>query len=168
MQGTARVQNNRTMMLASVSQDVQSNGRQGLPILSGLPILGRLFTSPTRDNRQVDIVIAVTPRVLRAPAVTPRDEEMRPSGTLQAPTTGSLEAMLRETERDEQIAAARHIPKDVVIQVTDAAPAYEPAVKTDAGDQAKVSAQETAAKIAPLNTSAQTNTAVSTTLETTH
>src|SRR4029077_7456465 len=40
LQGTARVQNNRTMMLASVSQDVQSNGRQGLPILSGLPVLG--------------------------------------------------------------------------------------------------------------------------------
>src|SRR5438045_278266 len=55
--GTARVQNNRTMMLASVSQDIQSTGRQGLPILSGLPVLGRFFTSPTRDNRQVDIVI---------------------------------------------------------------------------------------------------------------
>lgn len=105
--GTARVQNNRTMMLASVSQDVQANGRQGLPILGLLPVIGRLFSSPTRDNRQIDIVIAVTPRVLRAPAVMPRDEEMRPSGTLQSPTTGSLEAMLREADREEQIAAAR-------------------------------------------------------------
>src|SRR5437660_4646748 len=157
--GTARVQNNRTMMLASVTQDIQSNGRSGLPFLSGLPILGRLFSSPTKDNRQVDIVIAVTPRVLRAPAVTPRDEEMRPSGTLQAPTTGSLEAMLRETDREEQIAAARHIPKDVVIQVPDAAPAYEPAVKIDAGDQAKVSEPQSPAKAAPVNTTVQTNTA---------
>src|SRR6266478_2825999 len=78
--GTARIQNNRTMMLASVSQDIESNGRKGFPILGLVPVLGRLFTAPTRDNRQVDIVIAVTPRVLRAPAVTPRDEEMRPSG----------------------------------------------------------------------------------------
>src|SRR5436853_6979984 len=125
--GTARVQNNRTMMLASVTQDVQSNGRQGLPILGGLPVLGRFFTSPTKNNRQVDIVISVTPRVLRAPAVTPRDEEMRQSGTLQSPTTGSLEAMLRETEREEQIAAARRIPKNVTIQLPDApVPAYEP------------------------------------------
>jgi general secretion pathway protein D len=105
--GTARVQNNRTMMLASVAQDVQSNGRQGIPILGLIPVLGRLFTSPTRDNRRIDIVIAVTPRVLRAPAVTPRDEEMRPSGTLQSPTTGSLEAMLREADREDQLAAAR-------------------------------------------------------------
>jgi general secretion pathway protein D len=132
--GTARVQNNRTMMLASVSQDVQTNGRQGLPFLGGIPILGRFFTSPTRDNRTVDIVISVTPRVLRAPAVTPRDEEMRPSGTLQSPTTGSLAEMIRDADREDSIAAvtraadredrfaaARSLPKSVVMQLPDAA-----------------------------------------------
>jgi general secretion pathway protein D len=132
LNGTARVQNNRTMMLASVSTEVQSNGRQGIAFLGGLPWIGRFFTSPTKENRQVDIVIAVTPRVLRAPSVTPRDEEMRPSGTLQAPTTGSLEAMLRETEREEQIATARRLPKNPVIQLPDAAPVtYEPAKATE-------------------------------------
>src|ERR1043165_1693349 len=118
--GTARVQNNRTMMLASVSQDVATNGRQGLPVLGGLPFLGRLFTSPTRTNHKIDIVISVTPRVLRAPAVTPRDEEMRPSGTLQSPTTGSLAEMIREADREDQIAAARTLPKDVALQLPDA------------------------------------------------
>jgi len=128
--GTARVQNNRTMMLASVSTEVQADGRSGLPFLSGLPILGRFFTSPTKDNRQVDIVIAVTPRVLRAPAVTPRDEEMRPSGTLQSPTTGSLEAMLREGEREDQIAAAKTAKARVpAAPVAEEAPAYVPASK---------------------------------------
>jgi len=118
--GTARVQNNRTMMLASVSQDVQTNGRAGLPFLGGLPILGRFFTSPTRDNRTIDIVISVTPRVLRAPAVTPRDEEMRPSGTLQSPTTGSLAEMIKEADREDQIAAARALPRNVSMQLPDA------------------------------------------------
>ena len=127
--GTARVQNNRTMMLASVTTDIQSNGRKGLPILGLVPVLGRLFTSPTRDDRQVDIVIAVTPRVLRAPAVTPRDEEMRQSGTLQSPTTGSIAMLLQEAERDEQIAAARQIPKEVAVQLPDAPPTYAPATK---------------------------------------
>jgi len=92
-------------------------------------VLGRLFTSPTRDDRQVDIVIAVTPRVLRAPAVTPRDEEMRQSGTLQSPTTGSIATLLSEAERDEQIAAARQIPKEVAVQLPDAPPTYVPATK---------------------------------------
>src|SRR5207249_12146037 len=119
---------------ADVSQRLDGNYFQWptrLPILGGLPILGRFFTAPTKENRQVDIVIAVTPRVLRAPAVTPRDEEMRPSGTLQAPTTGSLEAMLRQTEREDQqiaaAAAARRIPKDVSIQLPDLPVAYAPA-----------------------------------------
>lgn len=148
--GTARVQNNRTMLLASVSQDVETQGRRGLPFLGGLPILGRLFTSPTRNNRQVDIVIAVTPRVLRAPAITPRDEEMRPSGTLQSPTTGSLEAMLRETEREDQIAAARKIPRNVTVQLPDAPLTYQPAPKP--ADQA--AANTTAANNKPAQVSA--------------
>ena len=142
--GTARVQNNRTMLLASVAQDVESSGRKGLPLLGLIPVLGRLFTAPTRDNRRVDIVIAVTPRVLRAPAVTPRDEQMRPSGTLQSPTTGSLEAMLRESDNEEhlaQIAAARaearKIPNNVVVQLPDAEPiAYVPAPKALATNNA--------------------------------
>ncbi len=121
--GTARVQNNRTMMLASVSQDTQASGRRGLPVLSGLPIIGRLFSSPTNSKRRVDIVIAVTPRVLRAPAVTPRDEEMRPSGTLQSPTTGSLEAMLRETDREDQLAEFRAQQKNATAIVTPASTA---------------------------------------------
>jgi general secretion pathway protein D len=120
MTGTARVQNNRTMMLASISTDVETRGRRGIAFFGGLPGIGRLFTSPTRDLRQVDIVIAVTPRVLRAPTVTPRDEEMRPSGTLQSPTTGLLADMVREADRDDQIAAARAIPRNVNVQLPDA------------------------------------------------
>ena len=144
--GTARVQNNRTMMLASVATDVQSNGHAGLPVLGGLPILGRLFVTPTKDYRRIDIVISVTPRVLRAPALTPRDEELRPSGTLQAPTTGSLEAMLREADQEEKIATARRLPKNPYIQLPDREPVtYEPAKGTDALAQTKVDDPKVAA-----------------------
>jgi general secretion pathway protein D len=93
IKGTARVQNNKTLLLASVAQNVQSNGRSGLPLLGLIPILGRLFTAPTKDNRQVDIVIAITPRVIRAPSILPEDEAERPTGSLQTPTSSSLEAL---------------------------------------------------------------------------
>ena len=107
IKGTARVQNNKTLLLASVAQNVESNGRTGLPLLGLIPIIGRLFTAPKRDNRQTDIVIAVTPRVIRAPSILPEDEIERPTGSLAVPTSGSLEAMLIREDRDEQIAAAR-------------------------------------------------------------
>ncbi|MEO6588926.1 MAG: secretin N-terminal domain-containing protein, partial [Pyrinomonadaceae bacterium] len=122
IKGTARVQNNKTLLLASAAQNVESNGRQGLPLLGLIPIIGRLFTAPTRDNRQVDIVIAITPRVIRAPAILPEDEYERPTGSLAVPTSGSLEAMIVQEERDEQLALARRVPnvaKNVNVQLPD-------------------------------------------------
>ncbi|MDI1241584.1 MAG: secretin N-terminal domain-containing protein [bacterium] len=124
--GTARVQNNKTLLLASVAQDVESRGRSGLPLLGLIPILGRLFSAPTRDNRQVDIVIAVTPRVIRAPAILPDDLIERPTGSMALPTSGSLEAMIIQEERGEQLAMARRLPTNTAVQLPDqpAAPGY--------------------------------------------
>lgn len=126
IKGTARVQNNRTLLLASVAQDVESRGRQGLPLVGLVPILGRLFSAPTRDNRQVDIVIAVTPKVIRAPAIVPDDLIERPTGSMAMPTTGSLEAMVIEEERGEMLAMARRNPTNAEVQLPDqpAEPAY--------------------------------------------
>ena len=107
IKGTARVQNNKTLLLASVAQGKESNGRQGLPLLGLIPILGRFFTAPTKDNSQTDIVIAVTPRVIRAPAILPEDEIERQTGSLSQPTNASLEAMLVEEDRAEQLALLR-------------------------------------------------------------
>lgn len=43
IKGTARVQNNRTLLLASVAQDVESRGKSGLPLLGLIPILAGCF-----------------------------------------------------------------------------------------------------------------------------
>jgi type II secretory pathway component GspD/PulD (secretin) len=102
--GTARIRNNQTMMIASVAQDNQARGRQGLPLLGLVPVLGRLFSTPTQNDFQTDIVITVTPHVLRAPAITPRDLGPHPSGSQQMPISGSLEAMMRESEQADQFA----------------------------------------------------------------
>ncbi|HEX8148280.1 MAG TPA: secretin N-terminal domain-containing protein [Pyrinomonadaceae bacterium] len=120
IEGTARIQNNRTMMIASVAQNQQSRGRQGLPVLGLVPVLGQLFTAPRREDSQTDIVIAVTPHVMRASSVNPEDEEMHPSGTLQTPTTGTLEAMMGELVREEQLAAARTLPTHARVELPSA------------------------------------------------
>jgi general secretion pathway protein D len=133
IKGTARIQNNKTLLLASVAQNQESNGKQGLPLLGLIPILGRLFTAPTKDNRQVDIVIAVTPRVIRAPSILPEDEIERPTGSLAVPTSSSLEAMVIQEVVEEQLAAARRLGNNTAVQLPDQkveeAPTY---VKSDA------------------------------------
>jgi general secretion pathway protein D len=124
--GTARIQNNKTLLLASVASNSQSDSRTSLPILGLIPVLGHLFTAPTNKNAQLDIVIAVTPRVIRAPVVLPDDEVERPTGSQATPTNSSLEAMIIEDARDEQIAAARREPTNTNVQLPDQpnTPAY--------------------------------------------
>ena len=119
VKGTARVKNNKTLLLASVGTNNQSSGRTGLPILGLLPVIGRLFTAPTKNNSQVDIVISVTPRVIRAPTVLPEDEVERPTGSLATPTSGSLEALIVQEEVEEQLAMARRIPTTAQVQLPD-------------------------------------------------
>ncbi len=115
--GTARIPNNRTLMIASVMQDKQSDGRRGVPVLGLIPILGRLFATPTKSSNNSDIVVTVMPRVLRAPTVTPADLQERESGSLQAPISQTIASLLDDAEREDQIAAARQLPSNVNVQV---------------------------------------------------
>src|SRR2546423_646618 len=77
------------------------------PFLSSIRVRQTARRAPTRTDTQVEIVVAVTPRVLIAAAVPPEDEKMRNSGTLQPPAPSSLEAMIQEADRADQLAAAR-------------------------------------------------------------
>ncbi len=164
IKGTARVQNNRTLLLASVAQDVESRGKSGLPLLGLIPILGRLFSAPTRDNRQVDIVIAVTPKVIRAPAILPDDLIERPTGSMALPTSGSLEAMIIQEERGEQLAMARRLPTNTNVQLPDqaATPGYVRGAQPDANTNASTEksaetavAASTGLSVKPIDTSAK-------------
>ena len=134
IKGTARVQNNKTLLLASVAQNNESNGRTGLPLLGLIPFIGRLFTAPTKNNTQVDIVIAITPRVIRAPAILPEDEIERDTGSLQTPTSGSLEAMIVQEEREELLATARRLPTTANVQLPDQSAENPTYVRTGAVD----------------------------------
>lgn len=117
IEGVARIPNGKTMMIASVAQNREQSGRAGLPILSGLPIFGRLFSAPNRNNQQADIVITMTPRVLRAPEITPADLEPRETGTMQTPQSPSLEALIRDADREDALARARLLPTNVTAQI---------------------------------------------------
>jgi len=141
IKGTARIQNNKTLLLASVATGVETKGNSGLPLLGLIPILGRLFTSPSKDNRQVDIVIAVTPRVIRAPNILPEDEIERDTGSLQVPTNNTLEAMIRQEDEEELLAQARRLPTNTEVQLPDRAAEKPQYVKTETGSTAAAEPQ---------------------------
>ncbi|MBX3244974.1 MAG: hypothetical protein KF685_11000 [Acidobacteria bacterium] len=152
--GTARIQNNKTLLLASVAQEVEARGRTGLPLIGLIPILGRLFTAPTRDNRQVDFVISITPRVIRAPSILPEDEIERPTGSVSVPTGGSLEAMVIQEERDDYLASIRRLPRDSNVQLPDQ-PATPEYVRTSVPLPAATTPAEQVTAQQPVSTSPQ-------------
>lgn len=63
----AAIQSGETVMLAGLITDNTSNGSAGLPGLSRIPLVGGLFGTRSQTNDRTEVIILVTPRVIRDP-----------------------------------------------------------------------------------------------------
>jgi general secretion pathway protein D len=83
MSSIARVKDGQTTMIAGVSQNVEAKNIKGIPIIGLIPILGRFFSTPETKETQSDVVITVTPHILRRADITERDHLARLAGDQQ-------------------------------------------------------------------------------------
>ena len=63
--GSIRVKNQDTLILTGVLQDSDNVTTTKVPILGDIPILGSLFRSNSRSKRKSELIILVTPRILK-------------------------------------------------------------------------------------------------------
>ncbi len=99
----SRVQDGVTAVVAGVKQDNKGDSRATIPVIGMVPILGRLFTTPKQTSSQSDIVITVTPHIIRPAEIKPEDHLARYSGTQQSGLTQSIEDVIfRAQAEDEQ------------------------------------------------------------------
>ena len=99
----SRVQDGVTAVVASVKQDNKGDSRVTIPVVGMVPILGRLFATPKQTSSQSDIVITVTPHIIRPAEIKPEDYLARFSGTQQSGLTQSIEdVVFRAQAEDEQ------------------------------------------------------------------
>ncbi|KAA2284978.1 type II secretion system secretin GspD [Arenimonas fontis] len=63
----AAIRSGETVMLAGLISDTSLDGSTGVPGLVRLPVVGGLFGRKTRENRRTEVVVLVTPRVIRDP-----------------------------------------------------------------------------------------------------
>ncbi|MBN6152651.1 type II secretion system secretin GspD [Xanthomonas sp. AmX2] len=63
----AAVQSGDTIMLAGLIDDSTTDGSSGVPFLSRLPVVGGLFGSKTRDNSRREVIVLITPSIVRNP-----------------------------------------------------------------------------------------------------
>lgn len=73
IESNIRLKDGETNFLAGLIRTDQTKNERGIPGLSDLPILGRLFTSTSTDNRRTDIVLTLTPHVIRRAAIEAED-----------------------------------------------------------------------------------------------
>lgn len=80
-QTVLRLKDGETQILAGLIQDDQRRDSTKIPVLGDIPILGRLFGSQRDDGRKTEIVLSVTPRVVRNPQLYDVDTLEYWSGT---------------------------------------------------------------------------------------
>jgi len=62
---TAVVQNGDSLLIGGIIQESTSRGRAGVPYLMDIPVLGRLFRTDTDNVRRVELIVLLTPHVIR-------------------------------------------------------------------------------------------------------
>lgn len=78
LESSISVQNGQTILLGGLVESNDQRGKTGTPILSDVPVLGNLFGTRRNGSSRTEIIILLTPRVIRDPnEVRSITEELR-------------------------------------------------------------------------------------------
>ncbi|NWG13164.1 MAG: type II secretion system secretin GspD [Acidobacteria bacterium] len=64
---TLAVRDGETVAIAGLIRDNTSQGRQGIPFVSNIPLIGALFGRTSRSANRTELLIMLTPHVIRTP-----------------------------------------------------------------------------------------------------
>jgi general secretion pathway protein D len=81
------VNNNETQILAGLLQRNERSASQGIPGLSRIPLFDRIFGVKVDDGKQTELILLLTPRIVRNQAIPPGNAVAFDSGTETRITT---------------------------------------------------------------------------------
>ncbi|HEX2251755.1 MAG TPA: secretin N-terminal domain-containing protein, partial [Thermoanaerobaculia bacterium] len=73
IESTIRLRDGETNLIAGLIRTDESHGEQGLPGLSDLPVIGHLFGSKQSDRNRTDLILTLTPHIVRQAEITEED-----------------------------------------------------------------------------------------------
>jgi general secretion pathway protein D len=76
-----RLKDGETGIMAGLLRDSERRSKKGFPGLNRIPILGNIFSSNRNQVEQTDIILRVTPYILRMPDISEEDLSAIESGT---------------------------------------------------------------------------------------
>jgi len=107
---TITVKNNTTIVLGGLISDVETISETGIPGLSKLPLVGKLFRNRRVDKKKMNLMIFLTPHILRSEETSSMVTEIKRTELADSlPRRGSksmrraLEAISLDRARDEGI-----------------------------------------------------------------
>jgi len=127
-----KLRDNETSILAGLLRDTERKTMRGFPFLSEVPILKDIFSGNTNEIEQTDIILTLTPRIIRFPEIDESDLELLWVGTQAKPGLKSPPVQLEipaeeeETKEAEKKAVKKEEKKDQV-KTTPKTPAAKPA-----------------------------------------
>jgi general secretion pathway protein D len=65
LESSVAVGSGETIALGGLIQDRRTDGASGIPLLSQIPIFGNLFKTTTNDLERTELLVLITPRVIR-------------------------------------------------------------------------------------------------------
>ncbi len=68
-----RLRDGETNFLAGLYRTDKSNAKETIPFLGDIPIIGRIFSKVKTDEQTTDLVLTLTPHIIRIPDVTEED-----------------------------------------------------------------------------------------------
>jgi general secretion pathway protein D len=73
IESTIRLMNGETNFLAGLIRSGSQRNEEGIPGLSDIPVLGRLFSRKRTEKTRTDLVLTLTPHIIRTPDITEED-----------------------------------------------------------------------------------------------
>ena len=73
IESTIRLKDGETNFLAGLIQDTKQEGTTVTPFLGDIPIIGRLFRNQTKNDQRTDLILTMTPHIIRIPDITEDD-----------------------------------------------------------------------------------------------
>lgn len=104
---TIRLKDGETNMLAGLIRDEERVTLAGVPGLSDLPIIGRLFANNRRETQETDIVLTLTPHIVRVLDLS--EEDLRPFRMERDGPGGAVSSEPRELPN---LGVPRDVPRD--------------------------------------------------------
>ena len=67
VKSTISVMSGQTVLLAGLISDSYSRGRNGIPVLDQVPLVGDLFTQQTKGGKRTELIVFIKPQIIRDP-----------------------------------------------------------------------------------------------------